>query len=514
MQGSTGRQSRAESPTPRLRSSHQGKGVGDLARPSDCDYSWAEAISVVSRAFRIGLLIAAAAALLTACTSSTPRGDALYPKAPEFEAFVAAHGGVDTFGAPIEPPRKDGQQVRQAFANAELVYEPALPDGERVSLTTLGYSLGLATPAVVRPQSDAAYFESTGHVLDPRLHAGYEAIGGQAVAGAPIAEAVLRDGYVVQYFEALGMRLRAEAPADEVQFLAYGYAAREAIRVPAGVVLPPDARSRPFALFLDPYGGEAVFGRALTGPYAAADGALEQVFANVVLYAASDSPGSIRLRPLGAALGAADPPVTGPSDTVGLYIPQSGHYVLWAFVNFFRAHGAEAVLGLPLEEGKTTDGVLRQRFENVILEYRPDLPPHLAVQLAPLGVDYAANGMQANATPVAAATAAPAPPACEGVASVITQAELAILPAGGLQRLSVQVKRPDGSSWAGITPIVVVHAPAGDLYPVVPPTNAEGETAASLSVDGLRTGEIVNFEVVVAAEQCTGYAIGQFAGGL
>ncbi len=467
----------------------------------------------MSRAFRIGLLIAAAAALVTACTTSTPRDDALYPIAPEFESFVAEHDGARTFGAPIEPRHEDGSRVRQAFANAELVYDPALPVGARVSLTSLGYSLGLAAPAVVGPQADAAYFESTGHTLDARLQAAYESIGGESVAGAPIAEAILRDGYVLQYFEALGMRLRPESPADEVEFLAYGYAAREAIRVPAGVILPPDARSRPFALFLDPYGAEAVFGRALTGPYAAADGALEQVFANAVLYAASDSPGSVRLRPLGAALGEADPAVTGPSDTVGLYIPQSGHYVLWAFVNFYRAHGAEAVLGLPLEEGKTLEGVLRQRFENVVLEYRPELPPHLAVQLAPLGVDYAANGTQPDVPPAAVVTPAPAQAACEGVASVTTQPELAILPSGGLQRLSVQVQRPDGSTWSGVTPIVVVHAPGGDLYPVVPPTDGDGLTAAALSVDGLRTGEIVNYEVVVAGEQCTGYAIGQFAGG-
>jgi len=488
---------------------------GDLARPFDCDYSWSEAIYVVSRAFRIGLLIAAAAALVTACTSSTPRGDALFPIAPELEAFVSAHGGVRTFGSPIEPRGEDGQRVRQAFANAELVYDPARPDGERVSLSALGYALGLATPPVARPPSEAIYFEATGHALDLRLQAGYDLVGGERVAGAPIAEAVLRDGYVVQYFEALGMRLRPDGSSDEVEVLAYGYAAREAIRAPAGSVLPPDAGPRPFALFLDPYGGEAVFGRALTGAYAAADGALEQVFANAVLYAPSDAPGSVRLRPMGAALGAADPPVTGPSDTVGLYIPQSGHYVLWAFVNFYRGHGAEAVLGLPLEEGKTHEGILRQRFENVVLEYRPELPPHLAVQLAPLGVDYAAtSGAQAGGSPAPVVTTNPPAPVCEGVALVTTLPDLAILPTGGLQQIRVQVARPDGSPWPGVTPIVVVHSPGGDVYPVVPPTDGEGQTAAALSLDDLRTGEIVNYEVVVAAEQCTGYAIGQFAGGL
>jgi hypothetical protein len=135
-------------------------------------------------------------------------------------------------------------------------------------------------------------------------------------------------------------------------------------------------------------------------------------------------------------------------------------------------------------------------------------------QLAPLGVDFAVAGGMQSSEPSPPIITAPTIAACEGVAGVTTQPELAILPTGGLQRISVQVERPDGSPWAGVTPIVVVHAPSGDLYPVVPPTDGNGLTAASLNVEDLRTGEIVNYEVVVAAEACTGYAIGQFAGGL
>jgi hypothetical protein len=486
----------------------------NLARPLEYGYSWSEATSIVSRALRIGLLIAAVAALLPGCTSSSPEGDALYPTAPEFEAYVDAHGGSRTFGTPIEARREDGQRLRQTFANAQLIYDPALPNGARVSLAGLGYSLGLATPPVARPTENALYFEATGHALDPRLLAGYESAGGEQVAGVPIAEAVLQDGYLVQYCEALGLRLRQDAGEDEFEFLAYGFAALDGPRAPTGTALPPDLHERPFALFLDPYGGEAVFGRVLSEPYSGADGALEQVYANAVLYAPSASPGSVRLRALGASLGDAEPPVTGPSDTVGLYMPLSGHYVLWAFANFYRAHGGEAVLGLPLEEAKTVSGVLQQRFENVILEYRPELPPHLAVQLAPLGLDYAIAGGVQTGQENGSIITAPTIEACEGVASVSTQPDLAILPADGLQRISVQVQRPDGTPWAGVTPIIVVHVLSGDLYPVVPPTDSNGLTAASLNIEDLRTGEIVNYEVVVAAEGCTGYAIGQFAGGL
>ena len=448
--------------------------------------------------------------MLAACASSPSGPGTSIPTATQFVSYLAAHGGTRTFGLPILEPQEGSGRIRQTFANAELVYDPALPEGARISLEPLGYTLGLAEPPVSPPSSEAVYFQSTGHSLDPRLKPGFESAGGEPILGAPIAEAAARGAYLVQYFENLGLRLPLEGSSESFEFLAYGYASRSQIRAPAGTALPPDARARPFALFLDPYGGEAVFGRALSEAHAAPDGALEQTFANAVLYAPTDSPGSVRLRPLGSALGPPEPAVTGSSDTVGLYIPASGHFVLWAFAEFYRAHGGEAVLGLPLEEGKTVEGVLQQRFENVVLEYRPDLPPHLAVQLAPLGATYGGTGGPA------AETEQPAPPiqSCRGVAGVTTQPELAILPAGALQRIAVQVVRPDGSPWAGALPLIVVHAPAGDLYPPVPPTDSEGRTSAALSLEGLRPGEIVNYEVVVAAEECTGYAIGQFAAGL
>ena len=468
-------------------------------------------VAPVSRPRASVSLLIVTAAVLAACASSPSAPAPSIPIASEFVRFLEAYGGARTFGQPILAREEEAGRIRQVFTNAELVYDPALPESARISLEPLGYSLGLAAPPVPPPAAEADYFESTGHSLDPRLEPGFESAGGASVVGAPIAEAMARGAYLVQYFENLGLRLPLEGSSESFEFLAYGYASRSQLRAPAGTALPPDARARPFALFLDPYGGEAVFGRALSEARAAADGALEQTFTNAVLYAPPDSPGSVRLRPLGSALGPPEPAVTGSGDTVGLYVPASGHYVLWAFAEFYRAHGGEVVLGLPLEEGKTVDGVLQQRFENVVLEYRPELPPHLAVQLAPLGVTYAGMVPQPGET---TSSSPPSPRACSGVASVITQPELAIVPAGSLQRIAVQVIRPDGPPWPGITPLIVVHTPAGDLYPPVPATDSEGRTSATLSIDGLRPGEIVNYEVVVAAEECTGYAIGQFAAGL
>jgi hypothetical protein len=61
--------------------------------------------------------------------------------------------------------------------------------------------------------------------------------------------------------------------------------------------------------------------------------------------------------------------------------------------------------------------------------------------------------------------------------------------------------------------MVVVHGPHGDAYPAAPPTDVDGRSQFSVHVDDLTPGEIVNYEIVVAADTCTGYAIDQFAGG-
>jgi hypothetical protein len=50
---------------------------------------------------------------------------------------------MHVFGPAIEQRKEDSGRVRQAFANAELVFDPALPVGTQVALTPLGYSLGI-----------------------------------------------------------------------------------------------------------------------------------------------------------------------------------------------------------------------------------------------------------------------------------------------------------------------------------------------------------------------------------
>ncbi len=459
------------------------------------------------------------AGLLSACSRATPipsaTGDDSYPPDAVFQTFLGANGGSAAFGPALEPARRSGQRARQTFLNAQLVYDPAMPQGAQVSLAPLGDSLGLAEPPVAPPtDSSARYFASTGHSLYGGFVAAFDQLGGERVAGPPISEVEFVGGRIFQSFANLVLYREANDPPSQVRLSALGLASTPDRRLDSRYVLPPGLRARPFGLFLDQYGAEQVFGRPLSDPYPAADGALEQAYERAVLFAPADSPGEVRLRPLGAATGPASPPVTASSETVGLYFPQTGHYVLWAFADFFRSHGGEKVLGLPLDEAAPIKGVLTQRFENVILEYHYELPPQLAVQLAQLGRSYQKeSGSAPTPHPALLPSPTPKPAACSGPVTIHTHTTYPILPAGTAQQISLQIVGEDGSPIAGLTPIVVVHGPHADTYPTAPATDADGKSEFSVRVDDLNPGEIVNYEVVVAADACTGYAIDQFAGG-
>jgi hypothetical protein len=466
----------------------------------------------------IGLM--AGALVVGGCQALAPetssRASGAFELAPQFAVFWDAYGGVETFGPPIEPASFDGALLRQAVVNAELVFDPAAPEESRVYLSPLGPRLGLAEPAVPpAPDGRGWYFESTGHTLYTGFLQAYEALGGPAVVGPPIAEVRFRDGLIVQYFTNLGLVRQESAAPSQVRLLGYGLASRplelaQALARPADLP-PPDLRQRPFALFLDRYLGEHLLGPPLTDAYLAPDGALEQVFERGVLFSPLTDPSSVRLRPLGRELGAAEPAVPDAGDPFGLYAPETGHNIGWAFAAFYRDHGGAAVLGLPLGEAGLEDGSLRQVYENVILEYRFDLPPALAVQLRPLGSAYLERFGASAARPTAAPPpSTPAAPA-QDLLQVVTWVERSVLPLGNAQTIYLEVRRPDGTPWAGVVPLISVHAPRWERALPVPATDEQGRAQVTFVPEDVFPGEIVSYEIAVVVESGVGYATGQFA---
>lgn len=460
-----------------------------------------------------------------------------------FDAYWTEMGGLGSLGPPLGPAVVEDDLQRQTFLNAELVFDSRATTPSHIYLEQLGRELGLAEPAVVEPsKTGVQYFKSTGHTVFTGFVQAFEELGGASVLGPPISEVSFRDGLVVQYFESAGLYREQSAAPTEVHMLALGLAAKSGAdrSPPPGfqAVLPPGLRPRPFGAFLDRYGGESIFGVPLSDPHLASDGSLEQIYERAVLYSPSGAPAEVHLRPLGRSLGPADAANPRPIDPEAPYFAETGHSIGLAFTGFFIDHGGQDILGLPLGEATSDDGVLSQRFENAVLQVRFDLPAPLSVVLAPLGRDYlgrAPTTVEATSTsppstsvsastpssePTSAPTLAPtlAPTVTEttaaGAAVVKTWVEKAILPQGAEQTIFVEVTRVDGTAWAGVAPVIVIDAPLGKIVPPVPLTNPEGLTAVTFRIEGLAPGEIVTYDVAVAGDDGIGYASGQFAGGL
>jgi len=135
-----------------------------------------------------------------------------------FLAYWREHGGLARNGFPLSPVHKevleDGQSYQvQYFERVRMEYHPenAPPYdvllgqfGRRVLRETEGLAPSVGAPTAPRPGQ--AFFPETGHTVAPDFLAYWEANGGLAQFGYPLAEEFaqqLEDGqtYTVQYFE-------------------------------------------------------------------------------------------------------------------------------------------------------------------------------------------------------------------------------------------------------------------------------------------------------------------------
>lgn len=465
-------------------------------------------------------------ALVTGCSfppaASPSSQDAGIAIAPEFEAFVREHDLMPAAGPPLQPPVTEGAVTRQLFLAMELQYDPGASPDRQVSLSPLGIRLGLSEPPVPPPaQPNGSYFPSSGHTIYAGFLQRYESLGGEALLGAPIAEVKFQGGKIFQYFENVGIYREQDAPPSQAGLLALGAASKPELDLKGlediRVVLPPAIVFQPFEGFIERLGAESLFGAPLTEPYLARDGALEQAYERAVIYSPESNPEQAHLRPLGLDLGPPSPPVPPVDDPGALYIPKYGHNIRWSFVDFYRNHNGDEILGLPLEEAKLSEGLLSQRYENGILAYHYDLPPEHAFQLAPLGRRYlgespgAAYRAPAPTPPSLGPRIAATPPSADKGVRIESWPLYSVFASGQQQIIYIEVRTGAGEPLAGVTPVIAIYRQDSELYPPLGATDSQGMTSISLSPIDFSPGEIVNYEVVVTGEEGYGYAWGQFA---
>jgi len=470
-----------------------------------------------SRRARSLLALILLTSLLASCRSQATSARAL-AVAPEFESFWRQGGGLGTFGPPISAPRREGGRLHQTFLAVEMIQEREGARSE-VRLAPLGWNLGLAEPPVPPIDGQAsAYFIETGHSLYAGFANIYSELGGKAVVGAPLTEVAFRDGQIVQYFENAGLyRPENSSPADS-RLVALGLGARPPADSfglePEAFVLPGVVRQRPFGEFLEAYGGEALFGQPLTAPYLTEDGALQQVYERAVVFSPDGSIRRADFRPLGSDLGPATSAVPESGEPGGSYFEQTGHNVLWAFADFYHARGGEKLLGLPLEEAVLLPNRFTQRFENGVLEYRYDLPPSLAVQLAPLGRPYLAE----HPLPTAQPEVVGVPVSAAGTARAETlqiEASLAdvVLKPGREQTIVVRVSKRNGDAIEGAAVLLRWIGGQSERQERLPATDKKGRTEWRWTDANPTSGEIINVLLQATADDASGTALLQYTFG-
>lgn len=446
--------------------------------------------------------------------------DDLLP-ASEFADFWSRGGGLTTYGPPLAAPRRSNGVLRQTFLAVEMIYDPedrATP----VRLAPLGWELGLAEPAVPPIDNDSSgYDPETGHTLYAGFAQLYKDLGGKPVVGAPITDVAFRDGQIIQYFENLGMTRPENASPADTRLVALGLAAR-----PSGVSFGVDPqapvvsdliRERPFARFLEPLGGETIFGQPISNPYLAGDGALEQVYERAVVFSPDGSNRNAAFRPLGSRQGAAQEPAAPSEEGGALFFESTGHNVVWAFADFYREHQGEVTLGMPLEEMVLGDNRMRQRFENNVLEYRFDLPSQLAVQLAPLGRAYLAENPPPTAAPTEVAGEQESQPPAQsvepGAIRLVAALGSAVLDPDSEQTLEIRILDENDSPVQESTVTIRIVTRNRDRRQTLPPTDDEGTTRLVWKDGDAVPGEIVSVLVRAVSTGRTAETLLQYAHG-
>ena len=97
-----------------------------------------------------------------------------------------------------------------------------------------------------------------------------------------------------------------------------------------------------------------------------------------------------------------------PSSTHRLYVQETGHFLSYSFLNYWKAYGEVRVFGYPLTEPSNENGYLVQYFERARMEYHPEkVGLSYGIELGHLGKEYLQGGLRlANSAPSAASPAA------------------------------------------------------------------------------------------------------------
>lgn len=344
----------------------------------------------------------AAALLLSACGSSaavTTPDPGTFSIDPIFREFYASLGGQDVLGPAITALFNHRSQQCQYTVNVLLCFDPLQQGIDRYSLYPLGEALSIQDEPGPAAGGELVV---NGYQIYEEFEELYHSFYGPLYAGRPLSQPRFNNAKnrIEQYFANVGFYRNLDDPSGKAHLLAYGvYACNSDCRYTPPqssiVVTSVESVEQPFLNQIARLGGLNVFGLALSEPYQASDGLLEQVYENVILAAPPDDLNRVMLRSLPVLLGmpvsAPGPRVYSEADGVVFYGIEGelGFHVPLPFDHFIAQHGGREISGNPIGEVVLLDAkVYRQCFEHYCLLYDHSAEENARVRMAPLGREY------------------------------------------------------------------------------------------------------------------------------
>jgi hypothetical protein len=446
---------------------------------------------LISLFFLVTVLVACA----TRNDSPTTSLDGTYPLDPVFDSLYQELGGITHFGPAISPSVKQGDMIYQYTIAALFQHDRR---SGVTSLAPVGKELGFQS---VPDESSAVPGDRVinGVRIFPPFVGLFEKLGGVSVVGNPLSEVRYdeRLGRYEQYFENLGFYQLVNDPTQKVYLLAYGaWMCQQSCSYP----IPQNSRmdipitkAEPFVEFVSHYGIE-FSGYALTEPYIAPDGLIEQVYENMVLVLNPEHPEQVNLRSVPGLIGIETEPVEkADGDEQHRFVAvdgKKGYNVPKRFMDYLEKHGGVSIAGMPITRIQNIDQRLqKQCFERLCLEDVIDLNGDQIVRPSKLGYSYRKmySGEQAEAGKV-----------FKGSQLTIRPWENhPIIPPDQRQEIGANIYSGN-EPLQGITAELILTYPNGDekVYEM-PPTNAEGKTQMTLQPIPGENGTLVSYRICV-----------------
>lgn len=322
--------------------------------------------------------------LLSACGAGNDeltggaRPQAAYIVEPVFAEFYDFLGGEERLGLPLSPLHFEGQIQTQYFEAAQLVYDPSAAPSERYSLAPLGEQMDVRDEPLPNPGLPNVLFVE-GYIVYEGFASLYQEMGGQRYVGKPLTGVryIESQNRVEQYFENLGFYINLDGPSKGVQLMAYGQlACAQACgspSSPAAIIQIDLPYGEPFISTVSAL-GDALVGQRIAGPYKTADGSLEVIYENMVLFTQQADSRQATPRPILALLGVSpDAPVPrleNPNVMFYAIEGQLGFNVPLVFADYIAQHGGFEIFGAPISEVKASeDGTSSQCYANLCLRY-------------------------------------------------------------------------------------------------------------------------------------------------